>query len=67
MIVTLMCFNQFILVISNIQKSLGLITDSVVDHTNHSISISKYLAGSSYIKLQKELDYPRKGLIKYWW
>ena len=36
--------------------------DSVVDHT---INISKYnpLAGSSYIKLPKELNYPRKGLI----
>ena len=38
------------------------IIDSVVDHT---IDISKYnpLAGSSYIKLPKELNYPRKGLI----
>ena len=47
------------------QKSLvkgsGWIIDSVIDHT---ISISKYnpLAGSSYIILPKELDYPRKGL-----
>ena len=53
-------------IISNIQKSLGKgsgwIIDSVIDHT---ISISKYnpLAGSSYIKLSKELDHPRKGLI----
>ena len=53
-------------VIPNIQKSLGKgsgwIIDSVIDHT---ISISKYnpLAGSSYIKLPKELDHPRKGLI----
>ena len=51
--------------ITNIQKSLGKcsdwITDSVIDHT---ISGSKYpLARSSYIKLPKELDYPRKGLI----
>ena len=32
---------------------------------DHNISISKYnpLAGSSYIKLPKELDHPRKGLI----
>ena len=32
---------------------------------DHTISISKYnpLAGSSYIKLPKELDHPRKGLI----
>ena len=48
-------------VISNIQKSLGKgsgwITDSVIEHD---INISKYnpLAGSSYIKLQKELDHP---------
>ena len=53
-------------IISNIQKSLGKgsgwIIDSVIDHT---ISNSKYnpLAGSSYIKLPKELDHPRKGLI----
>ena len=53
-------------IITNIQKCLGKgsgwIIDSVLDHT---ISISKYnsLAGSSYIKLPKELDHPRKGLI----
>ena len=53
-------------IITNVQKSLGKgsgwITDSVIDHT---ISISKYnlLAGSSYIKLPKELNSPRKGLI----
>ena len=53
-------------IISNIQKSLGKgsgwIIDSVIDHT---LSISKYnpLAGSSYIKLPKELNRPRKGLI----
>ena len=53
-------------IITNTQKSLvkdsGWIIDSVIDHT---ISISKYnpLAGSSYIKLPKELDHPRKGLI----
>ena len=56
----------YTIIISNIQKSLGKgsgwIIDSVIDHT---ISISKYnpLAGSSYIKLPKELDHPRKGLI----
>ena len=56
----------YITVISNIQKSFqrgsGCINDSVVDHN---ISISKYnsLAGSSYIKLPKELDHPRKGFI----
>ena len=52
-------------VISKIQKSLGngsgWIIDSVIDHT---IGISKYnpLAGSSYIKLPKELVHLRKGL-----
>ena len=32
---------------------------------DHNINISKYnlLAGSSYIKLPKELDYPSKRLI----
>ena len=53
-------------IISNIQKSLGegsgWIIDSLIDH---SINISKYkpLAGSSYIKLPKELDHPKKCLI----
>ena len=53
-------------VITDIQKSFGegsgWIIDLFIDHT---ISISNYkpLAGSSYIKLTKELDYPRKGLI----
>ena len=53
-------------IITNIHKYLGKgsgwITDLVIDHT---ISISMYnpLVGSSYIKLQKELDNPRKGLI----
>ena len=41
---------------------MGWIIDSVVDHT---INISKYspLSGSSYIKLPKELDHLKKGLI----
>ena len=53
-------------IISNIKKSLGKgsgwIIDSVIDHT---ISVLKYnpLVGSSYIKLTKELDHPRKGLL----
>ena len=53
-------------IITNIKKSLakgsGWIIDSVIDYT---ISISNYnpSAGSSYIKLPKELDHPRKGLI----
>ena len=52
-------------VTKNIQNSLlkdsGWKTAWVIDHT---ISISKYnpLAGSSYIKLPRELDHPRKGL-----
>ena len=59
-------FESIYTIISNIQKvlrkGLGWIIDSVIDHT---ISISKYnpLARSSYIKLPKQLDHPRKGLI----
>ena len=43
------------------RKILGLIIDTVIGHNN----ILKYnpLPGSSYIKLPKELDHPRKGLI----
>ena len=62
----MMCLNEFILVISNMQKSLGKGSGWVIDSViEHNISISKYnpLAESSYIKLQKELDHPRKGLI----
>ena len=53
-------------VISNIQKSLGKDSSWFIDSVvNHTINISKYnpLAGSSYIKLPKELDHFRKGLI----
>ena len=59
-------FESIYTIISNIQKvlrkGLGWIIDSVIDHA---ISISKYnpLARSSYIKLPKQLDHPRKGLI----
>ena len=53
-------------IIKNIKKSLGkgsgFITNSVIDHTI-SISKSNPLAGSSYIKLLKELDHPWEGLI----
>ena len=52
---------------SFIRKKKGWIIDTVTDHT---IGISKYnpLAGSSYIKLLKELDHPRKGLVNIqWW
>ena len=47
---------------TSFRKGSGWIIDSVIDHT---MSISKYnpLAGSSYIKLLKELDHLRKGLI----
>ena len=51
---------------TNMQKPLGrnsgCIIDSVIDHN---INVSEYnpLAGSSYIKLPKELDHPRKHLI----
>ena len=46
----------------NFGKRSGWITDSVIQHK---ISTSKYnpLADSSYIKLPKELDHPRKELI----
>ena len=51
---------------SKIQKSLGQgsgwIIDSAIDHN---INISKYnpLAGGSNIRLLKDLDHPRKGLL----
>ena len=51
---------------SNVQKCLGKssgwFADSIIDHT---IITSKYnpLAGCSYIKLPKELDHLKKGLI----
>ena len=54
------------MIISNIQrylvKFLGWIIHLRISHT---IAISKYnpLANSSYIKLSKELDHPKKGLI----
>ena len=52
--------------ILNIQNSLGngsgWIIDLVIEHNNR-ISKLNPLAGSSYIKLPKELDHPRKGLI----
>ena len=53
-------------VTSNIGKSLGKdlgwIINSFIDHN---INNSKYTpsAGGSYIKIQKELDHPRKGSI----
>ena len=52
-------------IISNIQKLLWKSSDWIIDSViEHNISISKYnpLAGTSYIKLPKSLDHPRKGL-----
>ena len=53
-------------IISNIKtllgKGLGWIFDSVVDDI-FNISNHKPLNGSSYIKLPKELDHSKKGLI----
>ena len=50
-------------IMSNTQKYLGQdsdwITDSVIDH-NLDISKHNHLPGSSYIKLPRELDYPKK-------
>ena len=52
-------------VISNIQKFLGKVQAYYWFSHEHNISISKYslLAESSYFKLPKELDHPRKGWI----
>ena len=53
-------------IISNIQKSIGKESGWFIDSaTVLNISISMYspLAGSNYIKLPKDLDHPRKGLI----
>ena len=43
-------------------KRSGWIIASVI---THNVNISKYnpLAGTSYIRLSKELDHPRKGMI----
>ena len=51
---------------SNIQKSLGRGSSWIIDLViEHNISISKQnpLAGGTYIRLTKELDHPKKGLI----
>ena len=50
--------------ILQLHQTYNIIIDSVLDHT---ISISKYipLAGSSYIKLPKQLDLPIKCLINF--
>ena len=62
--ILMMCFSPST-IITNIQKplekSLGWIIDLVIDHT---ISISKYnpFAGTSYVKLLKEIDLSKKRL-----
>ena len=52
--------------IQNIQKYLekgsGWIIDLAIDH-NINISKHNLLAGSSYIKIPKELYHPKKGVI----
>ena len=64
--VALMMYSNQSTIILNIQisfgKGSGRIIDSVIEHN---INKSKYnpLAGSSYIKLAKELNHPRIGLI----
>ena len=53
-------------IILNMQKSLRKGPNWIIDSfTDHNISILKYnhLPGSSYIKLPKELDHPRVGLL----
>ena len=58
--VTLMMYlNQSIILLYPKYKNLCWIIDSVIDHN---INISKYnpLASSSYIKLPKEVDHPKK-------
>ena len=58
----------FTTIMESTQRSLGKgsgwIIDLVIDHT---IGISKYnlLAGRSYKKLPKKLDYLRKSLINF--
>ena len=50
----------------NIQQLLGNYSGWIIDSViEHNMNISKYspLAGGSYIKLPKEFNYPRKGLI----
>ena len=56
----------YMTIIWNIQNSLGKGSGKIIDSVeDHNINISKYisLAGTSYIKLPKELNHPKKGLI----
>ena len=53
-------------ILLNIQKSLGKGSDRIIDLViDRNISISRYnpLAGTSCIKLSRELDHPRNRLI----
>ena len=55
-----------ITVISNMQKSFGKGSVWIIDSCiGHITNMSKYnpLAGSSYVKLSKELDHPRKARL----
>ena len=61
-----MCFNQSILQLYQTHQRLyEKVQAELLIVIDHAISISKHdpLAGSSYIKLPRELRYPRKGLI----
>ena len=56
------CESIYTIIILNIQKSLGKYSGWIIDSVIEcNISISKY--NPSYMKLHKELDPPRKGLI----
>ena len=60
-------FNQSIVLLYQklLRKGSGLqIIDSVIDQN---INISKYnaLGSSSYVKLSKELNHPKKALLKF--
>ena len=51
---------------NNIQKVLGNGSSCIIDLViKHNIYVSNWnpLAGTSYMKLPKELDHPKKGLI----
>ena len=46
----------------NLSEMVQLKFDSVIDHTVHILE-NKPLSGTNHLKLPKELDQPRKGLI----
>ena len=50
----------------NIQTFFGKCSSWIIASViEHNVNISKYnpLAGTSYVRLSKELDHPRKGMI----